>query len=561
LTRIGVLEDLAVDHHRDALFDRAPEAQPTVEIEASATAGLRLVACLFSLHNRMTKAGLRKLPMLATSRTVSPTVFYSYAHSDERLRDILADHLSILRREGVISEWHDGRIVPGDRWEKNIDDNLKSADIILLLVSRSFIASDYCWSKELAQAMERDASGAARVIPIIVRPVDWGGAVFSKLQVLPANGRPITLWPNRDLAWVNVVKGIRTAVEALRKSRAEREVARASSADLAEPEPFPPRAGTRRRKGLTRLIYTAGNGSSLPGKLIRKEGSAPRGDPAADEVYDALGITYDFFQTQFGRNSIDDQGMPLEAIVHYGVDYSNAFWNGRQFICGDGDGKIFNRFTGLDSVAKEFSNGVIQATAKLDYYGQSGALGDAIGIVFASLVKQYALHQTASQADWLFGEDLLGPGMEGKALRSLIAPGTAYDDPVIGKDPQPSHMHHYVKTQSDNGGVHINSGIPSRAFYLTAVAIGGFAWERAGRIWYEAILDERLKREDTKFINFARVTRAVAGRLYGEQSDEAAAVRTAWETVGVWPLSSARGRKAPTEGPKQKARAQAASSV
>ena len=490
------------------------------------------------------------------------TVFYSYAHSDERLRDILADHLSILRREGVVSEWHDGRIVPGDRWEKSIDDNLKSADIILLLVSRAFIASDYCWSKELAQAMERDASGAARVIPIIVRPVDWGGAVFGKLQMLPSNGKPVTLWPNRDLACVNVVKGIRAAVEALRRSRAGEEAAPAPSVDVVESKPSPLRTGAGHRKGLTRLIYTAANGFNLPGKLIRKESSAPRNDPAADEVYDALGITYEFFRTEFGRNSIDDQGMPLEAIVHYGVGYNNAFWNGRQMIFGDGDGKLLNRYTMcIDLVAKEFCNGLVQTTANLDYWGQSGALHNSIATVFATLVKQYALQQTASSASWLFGEGLLAPGVKGRALLSLAAPGTAYDDSFLGKDPQPADMRHYVKTKSDNGGVHINSGIPDRAFYLTAVAIGGFAWEKAGRIWYEAMRDERLKPEGTKFIDFARITHTIAGRLYGNQSDEAAAVRKAWETVEIWPSSSRHRRKPSAKGLRQRPHAQTASSV
>src|SRR5262249_27217419 len=144
---------------------------------------------------------------------------------------------------------------------------------------------------------------------------------------LPENGKPITLWPNRDLAWVNVVKGIKTAVEALRKPSEKSEAAPAPSAD-AGPRRARPR-GTRSAKGLKRLIYSAENGSNLPGKLVREEGSGPLGDPAVDEVYDTLGITYEFFHTEFGRNSIDDNGMPLEAIVHYGVDYDNAFWNGR----------------------------------------------------------------------------------------------------------------------------------------------------------------------------------------------------------------------------------------
>ena len=498
--------------------------------------------------------------MRAQGNTGPASVFYSYSHKDERLRDVLATHLALLRRQGVISEWHDRRITPGDTWQQSIDENIDRADIILLLVSADFIASDYCWGQEVVRAIERHASGGARVIPIIVRPVDWGGAVFGKLQALPENGKPITLWPNRDLAWVNVVKGIRTAVEALRKPSEKSEAGPAPSTDVAAPRRARPR-GARSAKGLKRLIYTAENGSNLPGKLVREEGSAPLGDPAVDEVYDALGTTYEFFHTEFGRNSIDDRGIPLEAIVHYGLDYDNAFWNGRQMIFGDGDGRLFNRFTSLDMVAKQFGNGVVQATAKLAYYGQTGALANAVAMVFASLVKQYALHQTAAQADWLIGEGLLARGVKGKALLSLAAPGTAYDDPVLGKDPQPADMRHYVKTQSDNGGVHTNSGILHRAFYLTATAIGGFAWEKAGRIWYDAMHEERLKPEDAKFVDFARITHTVAGRLYGERGDEAAAVRTAWQTVGVWPAGSSRARKAPAKGSGPRTRARAGSPV
>ena len=486
------------------------------------------------------------------------TVFYSYSHRDERLRDVLATHLSLLRREGVISEWHDRRITPGDPWQQSIDENINNADIILLLVSADFIASDYCWGKEVLRAIERHASGAARVIPIIVRPVDWAGAVFGKLQALPENGKPITLWTNRDLAWVNVVKGMRTAVEALRRSPPPERTP--SSAPPSEPHTARPRAATGSGKALTRLIYTAGNRFDLRGKLLRREGNPPTGDAAADEVYDSLGITYDFFWEEFGRNSIDDMGMPLEAFVHYGQNYPNAFWNGRQMIFGDGDEQIFNRNTTcLELVAKEFCNGVVQATANLAYWGQSGALSNSIATVFAVLVKQYALHQTVSSASWLLGEGLLRPGIKGRALQCLAAPGTAYDDPILGKDPQPADMRHFVKTESDNGGVHINSGILDRAFYLSAVAIGGFAWENAGRIWYEAMRNERLKPEGMKFIDFARITHRVAVRLYGNTGNEAAAVRTAWETVGVRPASSAHGRKASTKGPRRGARAQTAS--
>jgi Zn-dependent metalloprotease len=153
--------------------------------------------------------------------------------------------------------------------------------------------------------------------------------------------------------------------------------------------------------------------------------------------------------------------------------------------------------------------------------------------VFGSLVKQKRLNQTSAQADWLIGAELLiKENVNGVALRSMKAPGTAYDDPVLGKDPQPEHMSDFVFTFEDNGGVHINSGIPNKAFYLVATQLAGYAWERAGRIWYETLRDSRL-RPNTGFRRFARLTIAVAERLYGVNSAEQQAVREAWKQVGI----------------------------
>ena len=132
--------------------------------------------------------------------------------------------------------------------------------------------------------------------------------------------------------------------------------------------------------------------------------------------------------------------------------------------------------------------------------------------VFGSLIKQRVLKQTAQQADWLIGEGLFTSAVNGKALRSMKAPGTAYSDPVLGDDPQPDHMSRYVNTYNDNGGVHINSGIPNRAFQLAAEALGGYAWEKAGRIWYETLRDSAL-RPNTGFRRFARLTVSAAARL------------------------------------------------
>ena len=221
------------------------------------------------------------------------------------------------------------------------------------------------------------------------------------------------------------------------------------------------------------------------------------------------------------------------ATVHYGKKYDNAFWDGAQMVFGDGDGKLFNRFTiSVDIVGHELSHGVTEDEAQLAYFNQAGALNESVSDVFGSLIKQYALKQTADQADWLIGAGLLTDQVNGKALRSMAAPGTAYDDPVLGKDPQPDNMKHYLHTTQDNGGVHINSGIPNHAFYLAATAIGGNAWESAGHIWYETLRDKRLK-ANAGFVAFGKLTVTNARALYGATAKETVAVRDAWHAVGV----------------------------
>lgn len=282
-----------------------------------------------------------------------------------------------------------------------------------------------------------------------------------------------------------------------------------------------------------RTIYDAKTSENLPGVLVRKEGENATGDPAADEAYDGLGHTHRLYADAFGRNSIDGNGLPLDATVHFGQRYDNAFWDGRQMVFGDGDGQVFNRFTASMSViGHELTHGVTQFSAGLTYRNQSGALNESVSDVFGALVEQFVKQQTADQASWLIGEGLFTDQVQGVALRSMKAPGTAYDDDVLGKDPQPDSMDSYVRTSSDNGGVHLNSGIPNRAFYLVAAAIGGNAWETPGRIWYETLTGGSLKPTAT-FSAFAKATAASAQELFGAESAEHDAVRKAWETVKV----------------------------
>ncbi|MEO8936968.1 MAG: M4 family metallopeptidase [Burkholderiaceae bacterium] len=280
-----------------------------------------------------------------------------------------------------------------------------------------------------------------------------------------------------------------------------------------------------------RTIYDAKNGESLPGKAVRTEGGKASSDVAVNEAYDGLGATFDFYQKAYSRNSIDDEGLHLDATVHYKTSYDNAFWNGQQMVFGDGDGSLFNRFTiAVDVIGHELTHGVTGDEVNLVYLGESGALNESVSDVFGSLVKQFQLGQTADKADWLIGAGLLAKGVKGIALRSMKAPGTAYDDPVLGKDDQPGHMRDYVHTSADSGGVHTNSGIPNHAFFLAATAIGGNAWAKTGRIWYETVRDKQLKKT-ADFRHFAQRTVINAAHLFGQT--EKAAILKAWSDVGV----------------------------
>ena len=142
-------------------------------------------------------------------------IFFSYSHKDQRLRDQLETQLSLLKREGLVTSWYDHKITAGNEWAGKIDEHLNTAQIILLLISADFIASDYCYDVEMKRALERHEAGEARVIPIILRQVDWKHAPFSKLKALPTDGKPVTRWTDRDSAFFEIAKGIRKVIEEL----------------------------------------------------------------------------------------------------------------------------------------------------------------------------------------------------------------------------------------------------------------------------------------------------------------------------------------------------------
>lgn len=286
------------------------------------------------------------------------------------------------------------------------------------------------------------------------------------------------------------------------------------------------------RPGLRRQIFNSNGTEDLPGDPARMEGAGPVADAAANQAYDHAGTTYQFYKEIFGRESVDAHGRSLVSTIHYSQNYDNAFWNGQQMVYGDGDGKVFQNFTSaLEVIAHELTHGVTQFTAQLPYQDQSGALNEHFSDVFGVLVKQWSLKQTADQADWLVGAGIRAAGFQGRALRDMANPGTAYDDPVLGKDPQPAHMRDYDHTDEDSGGVHTNSGIPNRAFVLAARAIGGNAWETTGKIWY-VTLTERLT-ATANFAKAAAATISVARDLFPHDASIATKVSQAWNTVGI----------------------------
>src|SRR6266567_6508964 len=196
-------------------------------------------------------------------------LFYSYAREDETLREQLNDHLTLLGKQGFISTWHDREISAGGLWEGEINAHLRSARIILLLVSRSFMASEYCYGIEMREALRREAVGEARVIPVILKPCDWESAPFGKFNVLPKDGKAVTVWTNREAELTEVVKGIRRVVNEL-NGKSDDSDNTASPATTATGRARKRAAGTRQERE-----------STMTGKQGAQDTHGSQGSPGA----------------------------------------------------------------------------------------------------------------------------------------------------------------------------------------------------------------------------------------------------------------------------------------
>lgn len=284
-------------------------------------------------------------------------------------------------------------------------------------------------------------------------------------------------------------------------------------------------------KNADRLVYDCKTTQTQRLLLVRKEGGAASADPVVNQAYDNAGAVRSYYKSTFNYLSVDNHGAELILNVHFGKAYANAFWDGDEMTFGDGDGQVFiNLANALDVTAHELTHGVVQYTAGLTYQGQPGALNEHYADVFGSVIKQVAKKQTAATADWLIGDEIMGPALKGQALRSMKAPGTAYDNPLMGKDPQPDHMSNLYKGSSDNGGVHINSGIPNKVFYLVAT---GIETDKAALLWFETL---KTLKPNTNFSSFKTALLKQAKKLATAGSVPATTenvAKQAFQTVGL----------------------------
>ncbi len=275
-----------------------------------------------------------------------------------------------------------------------------------------------------------------------------------------------------------------------------------------------------------RFIYDSQNQYEQRVALVRKEGQEPGQDETANKAYETSGFVRDYFRDTFGLNSIDGNGLNIISNIHYGEAYNNAFWDGDEMTYGDGDGKEFTDFaSAIDVVAHELAHGVTQFLSNLEYQSQSGALNEHFSDVFGTIIKQKFLNQDISEADWLIGDSVVTEDFPGVAIRSMKAPGTANEF-----DTQPDHMDNYYSGTADNQGVHINSGIPNKAFYLSCLEIG---IDECALIWFETL---KALWRTSNFIDMLETTIATAQRLTKEEkvSDTAVdAIAKSFSQVGL----------------------------
>jgi Zn-dependent metalloprotease len=278
-----------------------------------------------------------------------------------------------------------------------------------------------------------------------------------------------------------------------------------------------------------RLIYDDQNQWSFDVHLVRGEGDPAVAGENANRAYDDLGLIRQFYKDKLGRNSIDNAGLNLVANVNFGASFDNAFWDGTRMVFGNGDNVIFKDFTvDLDVPGHELTHGVTQYTAGLQYTpDQTGALNESFSDMMGSAIDAWANNRDADTHNWLIGEDIMADDLYGEALRNMAEPGTAYDDPILGRDPQPRDMSGYFQPADP----HIMSGITNRWFYLICREIG---LDAGTLIMYQTLQNLW----PTAVFNDAAVVAAAQARILAENKqvppESAQVVRAMARQQGFW---------------------------
>jgi hypothetical protein len=283
---------------------------------------------------------------------------------------------------------------------------------------------------------------------------------------------------------------------------------------------------------LVRYVYNAETQLKRPGTLWRKEGSSVSKDASVNKAYESLQTTFKFFETVYKFKPFSNQGETFHGTVHYGDKFMNAFWDGVQMVFGDGDGAVFGDFCdSISVIGHELTHGIISSTCNLEYYGESGALNEHLADVFGILLEQYVKGESAAKSDWTIGKGLYkqSPGY----VRSL-------KNPTSGPMPGPAHYRDFKITRDDNAGVHTNSSIPNRAFYLAAVAAGGNAWATVGPVWFATMRKPELGAK----CSFPRFAYATLVNANGINPKLVPIISKAWSDVGIIPSVNGKSKVA-----------------
>ncbi len=294
-------------------------------------------------------------------------------------------------------------------------------------------------------------------------------------------------------------------------------------------------------QNLVRSVYDAQHKEKLPGQFVistKGEQGFPgytqkknTEDETANKALENALNVFLFYLQQYRYDSIDGKGMPITSSIHFGDNYENAFWDGKQMIYGDGS-ELFKAFVYfLDVVGHELTHGV--TGNRLTYEGEAGALNEHFSDVMGYLVYMFVNKVDVKHVNWLLADGILQYDGKSYPLRSFANPGTAYDIPDLGKDPQPATYGNLYQGNDDNGGVHINSGIPNHAFYLFAMELGGYAWEKAGFIWFKTMMTPGAFKPNASMKDFAQATINTADTAFKEDQQVRDAIRNAWKTVEV----------------------------